>query len=567
MVWLISLPTLLISQDSDFWVQVEAHPNQIEAIDEARAYSTSISEVNAYDIGTGWFAVSIGPFDEAEAQARLFKLRSTGLIPLDSFLSRGSNYQDKIWPVAATSTPNKSQTPTPLPFKTETRQLPSEPDETLAEARQSERVLGRDEKKQLQIALKSAGYYFSAIDGDFGPGTRAAMSAWQNDAGVPLTGVLTTAQRDFLLWQYNRVLEPLGLEIVTDTNTGVALNLPLGLVKFSKYEPPLAHFSSTSGDAHAVYIISQEGDRKSLRAFYKALQTLKILPRSGDRTLKADRFEITGENGEIVSYAQATLLNNMIKGFILVWPLGDEERRSRLLAEMQASFGRLDGVLRTDSGSNAPQKIDLLFGLDKEKPAFVRSGVFVSKSGHLVTNALALSTCSRITVENQFEASVVRTDDAERIALLKVTKKIAPKAIAEFSLSVDGLGDSVLGAGFSFGGRLSTPSLFSGRVEELQSLSGNTDYIRLTMATRDSDSGGPVLNRKGTLSGILVNAEEYGRKLPENVSYAIKYDEVIKLMNDAGRNVTYVQASETLSKVIIAQNARDMTGLVSCWKD
>ena len=102
MVWLLSLPTLLIGQDNNFWVQVEAHPNQAASIDAARTYSNLIPDVNAYEIGAGWFVISIGPFDEAEAQKRLFALRSTGVIPLDSFLSRGSNHQNKIWPNVST---------------------------------------------------------------------------------------------------------------------------------------------------------------------------------------------------------------------------------------------------------------------------------------------------------------------------------------------------------------------------------------------------------------------------------------------------------------------------------
>ena len=253
-VWLISLPTLLLGQDIDFWVQVEAHPNQAAAIDAVRSYSNLTPDVNAYEIGAGWFVVSIGPFDETEAQKRLFELRSTGVIPLDSFLSRGSNHQDKIWPVETTRI-NTPQMLAAVEFETEVRQLPSEPEETLEEARRSERTLTRDEKKQLQIALKSAGYYSSTIDGDFGPGTRIAMRAWQNDKNLPLTGVLTTAQRKFLLWQYNSVLSSFGLKRVSDTNTGVALNLPMELVTFSKYDPPLAHFPSTTGGAHAAYVI------------------------------------------------------------------------------------------------------------------------------------------------------------------------------------------------------------------------------------------------------------------------------------------------------------------------
>ena len=146
------------------------------------------------------------------------------------------------------------------------------------------------------------------------------------------------------------------MEKISDTTAGVAMNLPLSILAFSKYEPPLAHYASVDGGVHAAYVISQQGDRKSLRALYKALQTLSILPKTGDRSLTSDRFEITGENSDFITYAEATLRDNAVKGFILVWPVGDDERRGRLLADMQASFTRLDGVLDPDLGSNASQK-------------------------------------------------------------------------------------------------------------------------------------------------------------------------------------------------------------------
>ena len=89
----------------------------------------------------------------------------------------------------------------------------------------------------------------------------------------------------------------------------------------------------------------------------------------------------------------------------------------------------------------------------------------------------------------------------------------------------------------------------------------------MAMSTRDSDIGGPVLNRTGTVSGILVNAVENNRKLPEDVSYALRADKVVELMRDVGLYVTHREASKPLSDILLAQKARDMTGLVSCWKD
>jgi len=51
------------------------------------------------------------------------------------------------------------------------------------------------------------------------------------------------------------------------------------------------------------------------------------------------------------------------------------------------------------------------------------------------------------------------------------------------------------------------------------------------------------------------------------VSYAIKADKVIKLMNDAGRYVNYQTARTSLSDVALAKKARDITALVSCWNN
>jgi len=42
--------------------------------------------------------------------------------------------------------------------------------------------------EEIQIALQKRGYYRGAIDGDAGPQTRAAISLFQTDAGLPVTG-------------------------------------------------------------------------------------------------------------------------------------------------------------------------------------------------------------------------------------------------------------------------------------------------------------------------------------------------------------------------------------------
>ncbi len=566
--WLASIPSFSTSQTLDFWIQIETHPSLTRAKKEAKDYSADIDDVGAFSIGAGWYAISIGPLGESDAEIRLIELRSTGNIPSDSFISRGTNYAKKIWPSNFPETESVMQdTLNTLALKERSElSLLTEVDETFTEAQMSEDLLSQNKKKQLQAALQSEGYYSASIDGSFGTKTRNAMRAWQNDEGVPVTGILTTNQRVHLLQKYNSILKPLGIKRVEDLKAGIAINLPTALLDFSKYSPPLVHFASRTGTVHAAYMLSKIGDQKEFKNIYKALQTLDIFPKEGERSLKSTSFEITGLGENFVTYAYAAIRDEIIKGYIVVWPLEDDARRDRLLLEMKASFEQFEGVLNSDLDNDIDENIDLLFGLDISKPEFVRSGIFVSAEGHIVTDASKIDDCRRIVIENRFEARLIKIEDSVKLALLEVGEKIVPPAIADIGMHTDRRGDLILGAGYSFGGRLSMPSVMKGRIEELKSLDGDNKYLRLAISTLPSDSGGPVLNEYGMLSGLLKAKSNEGRILPENVSHAVKPSNIVSLLNAAGQFVSYKNKGQRMSEVELARKAQDITGLVSCWK-
>jgi len=46
--------------------------------------------------------------------------------------------------------------------------------------------------RRVQAALYAQGYYTGALDGAVGPNTRAALSKFQRDHGLPVTGTITT---------------------------------------------------------------------------------------------------------------------------------------------------------------------------------------------------------------------------------------------------------------------------------------------------------------------------------------------------------------------------------------
>jgi hypothetical protein len=62
-----------------------------------------------------------------------------------------------------------------------------------------ESALTAAQKKQVQIALATLGYYDGKLDGIFGPDTRAAIRRWQHEKSHPMTGQLTGAETGSLV--------------------------------------------------------------------------------------------------------------------------------------------------------------------------------------------------------------------------------------------------------------------------------------------------------------------------------------------------------------------------------
>ena len=178
------------------WVQIEAQPTRAEALERARAYASAFPDVQGYALRSGWYGILLGPYNRTEAAARLADLKQERLIPSDSFISFERNFRDPFWPPAGTEpAPQDPASPEatapeatenvipvdPLPEPEALAALTPDPTpaETPAEARASEAALDLAARQEVQTALQWFGFYDAAIDGAFGPGTRAAMTAWQ----------------------------------------------------------------------------------------------------------------------------------------------------------------------------------------------------------------------------------------------------------------------------------------------------------------------------------------------------------------------------------------------------
>ena len=600
------------SAEDIVWVQIEAQPSLAEATDRARAYETLLDDVSGFSLGGGWYGIAVGPYRREDAELVLRSYVRDGLVPRDSFIQQSSRFQQQFWPVgdnvletgvidapvsvdggepeeAAAGSTTPDVTTTPLDATTTEGEIegetegeievaeaeaetapaptPPEPDKTPAEARRSERALSAQERKDLQIALQWAGFYDAAIDGAFGRGTRASMGAWQAANGYDQTGVLTTRQRAALIAQYNAVLDGLGLQMVRDEKAGIEVMMPTAEVEFARYEPPFAHYDTSGNIGARVLLISQPGNQDTLYGLYDIMQTLEIVPLDGPRERKRNSFELIGENGSIISQTQVSLENGQIKGFTLIWPAGDEDRRRRVVAEMSKSLTRLPGVLDAAAGNSDAQAIDLVAGLQIRQPKIARSGFFIDDNGAVVTTSEVVASCSRVTLDADTDATVIATDEARGLALLKPESRLAPLAVAEFSNGAPRLQSEISVAGYSYEGVLSAATLTFGALSDLKGLNGDENLKRLSVNAQPGDAGGPVFDENGHVVGMLLPQTEADRKLPEDVSVALEGSVILKAAQDAGLDSKQAQgATGPIAPRDLTLRAQGMTVLVSCWE-
>ena len=582
-MWMALVAGASAAQDMR-WIQIEAQPSLLEAETRARIYAQEFPDTQAHSIGSGWYAITLGPLPEDEADLRMSQLRARAAIPRDSFLATGANYRQRIYPIGpapaavtaaqtfeaeviqeeATQVSVVETAESAAPEQASPEQSITVPDETLSEARESEGLLSPDEKMDLQRYLQWAGYYNSTIDASFGRGTRRSMAAWQTDNGHEDTGVLTTAQREKLRAQYFAIFDGLGLETHRDLESGISIDLPKEVVAFDAYAAPLAHFKSQDASSPAqIFLISAAGNRGDLAAIYGVLPTLSIVPMNIEKSLNKDRFVITGAGTSTLAFITASHKGGEIKGFGLIWPNQNEEQFDRLVAHMRKSFETFSGTL-DPSLSVAIHDPETEFGVAIRKPAFVKSAVFVSDQGHAITDTSNLEQCSALTIGGTYDAEIIARSETGA-GLLSPKSEFNPISYAKLGNAVR-KGDKTFLSSYPYGGRLGLASVTQATVMETTDLSGNAEKFRLDFLAEPGDLGGAVLDQSGNLTGILVSRDDTGRVLPNNVNFAAATDVLASMMQSAGLRLRTGKTGR-LDDVALIASAQNILTPIECWID
>ena len=158
------------------------------------------------------------------------------------------------------------------------------------------------------------------------------------------------------------------------------------------------------------------------------------------------------------------------------------------------------------------------------------SGFFVSKSGHILTNAHVVEGCSSVTIKADGQTSemgsVFARDAQNDLALIKVSKSPASSLPLRSGVR---LGEGVAAFGFPHSDMLATSGNFTlGNVTALAGLGDDTRFLQISAPVQSGNSGGPLLDNHGNLIGIVtsklnaVKVMASSGDFPQNVNFAIR---------------------------------------------
>ena len=210
---------------------------------------------------------------------------------------------------------------------------------------------------------------------------------------------------------------------------------------------------------------------------------------------------------------------------------------------------------------------------DRVEIASTGSGFFVSREGHVLTNAHVIHECAEVRIPPAGSVRVAGRDDASDLALLR-----GPVDRGEaFAMFRQGRGirqgADVVVLGFPLRDVLASEvHVTKGNVSALAGPDDDRRLFQMTAPVQPGNSGGPVLDTAGHVVGVAVFKLDAFKTLlatgdiPQNVNFAVSAGTARAFLDAEGVPYETALSSKTLAPDAVAANAKAFTVLVECWK-
>ncbi len=480
---------VVASAQQMLWIQLEAHPTRADALGRAPEFAAAFDDVAVFALPSGWHAIAIGPQTREAARARLADLLGQGRIPADSYIVSQTRYAARVWPDAGGASATIAAA-----AGTEAPPAPADALRPLDAAAPDVEVAAGIDPADIQRALIWFGHDPGQVDGVLGPASRTAFVAWQRANGGGGT-------RDLVIrWQAE--LARAGLATVVDEEAGLAVDLPLALVRAEGRAAPLVTYAP--GDPQGgprLALVSLRDGPQALTDILGVLSSAGILPPAPGPVAIADgriSMRLAGAMLELDSAGGA------LRGVAMAWPLGQAEEEMARIAAAVARSLRPVGT-RVLPAESAPVDPALRLALRPPPPDPAprhATGVRIDASGAVLTAAAAVSGCARVTLGG-LPARVAAIARAEGVALL-VPEAVAPegeRGFARLDPRPPAPGGAAVIAGFAPGGS-GAPPVAAAAIFLMPPGADGEGTLHASMLAQDA--GAAVLDGQGAMAGLLL---------------------------------------------------------------
>jgi S1-C subfamily serine protease len=186
---------------------------------------------------------------------------------------------------------------------------------------------------------------------------------------------------------------------------------------------------------------------------------------------------------------------------------------------------------------------------EKEKPAVkitTGSGFFITQD-IVVTNHHVIKNAQQIEVtfnhEIKLPASVLIADTANDLALLKVVgleKAVHPLQLGNSAAVREG--SKIYAVGFPLSNVIGdNAKITDGMINSLTGFSGNTHQFQMSAPIQHGNSGGPLLNERAEVIGVVTALLNPNKVESQNVNFAMKADNITNLLKQLPYTTTLPQ--------------------------
>jgi serine protease Do len=414
------------------------------------------------------------------------------------------------------------------------------------------RLLSMAEKRIVQAALTLSGDYVGLLDGECGRRSQGALETYTRRSArddkpkfrhlAPLLSALEAERQDK------------GWDTYHSSATGMSYAVPHDWVTFDEAESEgKAYMKFTSPSEDFIYFLdfSTGAAARGLHRTFREDDDLRDPPYSVDGH---DRIvtSVTYRSGALV-YARTDATDRGVITLVIMTTPAHRHRMALMSASIrpgnapgfEVPRGGLLARVVAPAAKPAPASPSARVAstpapAPSPAPQAGSGTGFYVDANRLVTAAHVIEGCGRITLADGTALSVVRQDRGLDLAVLAAPRG-SPVWISPVIGTKARLGEPVTAVGFPYLGTLGQGlTVTAGNVSALQGIAGDTERIMISAPVQPGNSGGPLLNRGGTVVGVVVSRvndltvlKQTG-SLPQNMNFAVTAERLTAFLIASG---------------------------------